>query len=742
MVRSICDGAGVAPLVDVVATGGYGREELSPWSDIDITIIPHREEVTGLDQAVRAIFRGLEAQFRTTLGMKIGYALRHVSDLPGIDVPTRTGLLDSRLIWGTGEGLAQVQSHLMDAIWPGQFAEAKLQERGEQLAQYGSTPLRVEPHLKFGAGGLRCIHTAQWLRQILGASPEPTEGHEDLLKIRNLVHRQAGKARDEFSRSMQGAIAEQTGVPMFEIVEHLAGVRDHVHSEYLRVVRSLKKWSFAVSTRTRAEGGRLMIDPGARVSEAALAFSIGGKLGLSLPDQVEFKNTPPDEPREVLTAIATGGDFLRQADATGLLAALAPELAATRYLMPRDGSHDYTVFEHTLRAVENLDTLPAGFLTDCYQSIKDPAVLVLALLLHDAGKIDSTRPHSDSGADLARQAVTRWSMKGSEAEDIPWLVQEHLTMALFLRMRDIHHPETIADFTRVVTTLERLQMLTVLTYADIRAVNAEAWNPIQEEMLRELYLRAHATLESGIPRLDDPDHYRRRAQRHSPHVDDALVEAFLDSMPAHYMAVISPEAVGEHALLTEAARQGETSVMYEGSRERASVRIWVCSPDSPRLLNRILGVLYALDLSLIALHAHTAKGEQPVALDFFTVSFGGKSVPKATAAQACQWIEDVLTGRRSVDDLLRQCGKDPDRRQEIFRYQLVGGDPSILEFQVPRGRGMAFRLSRLIADAGWNIVAARVGQWAGQGAAAFYVTDADGRPLTAGRVQAVLDRQV
>ncbi|MCA1947995.1 MAG: hypothetical protein LDL55_07740, partial [Armatimonadetes bacterium] len=102
----------------------------------------------------------------------------------------------------------------------------------------------------------------------------------------------------------------------------------------------------------------------------------------------------------------------------------------------------------------------------------------------------------------------------------------------------------------------------------------------------------------------------------------------------------------------------------------------------------------------------------------------------------------VLSGEATVEEVLRSRGKDPDRRQQVFTFSFLPGNPGILEFRVPRGRGMAYRLSRLIAEQGWNILTARVGQWAGKGAAAFYVQGPGGRSLTEDEVRAALEPKV
>jgi hypothetical protein len=105
-------------------------------------------------------------------------------------------------------------------------------------------------------------------------------------------------------------------------------------------------------------------------------------------------------------------------------------------------------------------------------------------------------------------------------------------------------------------------------------------------------------------------------------------------------------------------------------------------------------------------------------------------------------IRERVRNRREVDALLRQRGKDPDRRQELYRYRFYPGTPSVLEIEAVLGRGMPYRVSRLLAELQWNILVARIGQSAGRAVARFTVQRPDGKPLTKADVQKALRRSL
>src|SRR5690349_3835555 len=68
-----------APPVAVIATGGYGRREMAPYSDIDVTVVPRDEASPDLDPFVRDLFQQLHAVFGTDFKLSVGYAYRLLS---------------------------------------------------------------------------------------------------------------------------------------------------------------------------------------------------------------------------------------------------------------------------------------------------------------------------------------------------------------------------------------------------------------------------------------------------------------------------------------------------------------------------------------------------------------------------------------------------------------------------------------------------------------------------------------
>jgi [protein-PII] uridylyltransferase len=727
----------------VIATGGYGRRELAPYSDIDITVVPEDEHSSALDAAIRAFFQDLHWAFGTTLRMGVGYAYRLVADAPGLDAKTRTGLLDARLIAGPRSLFDQLEQRVTETMAVGQFLLAKIQERDQACEKHNATPLVVEPNLKEGAGGLRSFQAANWLRTAIGErSAKPGPSYELILKVRNVLHAVAGRQQDLLSRQRQPDIAEILNRDLYSFLSDVASAGMDLHRLYLDTKEKLRESRFPLSHGVLALRGEARFSGPIDAGEAAVGVSVATALGLAVSD-IAPETQPRVSGAAALYAISRGEPTLRNLDRCGLLAKLLPELTACRTLMPEDTVHVYSVFEHTLQVVRLLDSVPEeSYLHEIRSALNDLEPLYLAVLLHDVGKIDPSRPHSEVGAEVADHVCARWELAPGSADLVRWLIAEHLTMARFIGLRDLTQPQTIDEFRQIVGTERRLRMLTLLTWADVHAVSPDAWTAAQETFLRQLYVQTLHALEGDSPSAPDPALQRRRLLKQlKKDVPEAALQGFIESLPAHYLGTASTELVRLHFGLAQRAQKGEPTVEVFHQQALSATDFTVCAPDQPGLLSKLLGAFYAFDLSVLGIRASTTTTDNPVAIDVFTVSFGGRPVPSATSAQLTTSILALVKGEQSVEELLAERGKDPIRMQNWFTYTYIPGSLGVLELRAPRGRGMAYRFSRLLAEQGWNIASARVGQWADSAAATFYITGPNSEPLSRERVEAVLGQR-
>ncbi|HEV2473349.1 MAG TPA: DUF294 nucleotidyltransferase-like domain-containing protein, partial [Chthonomonadales bacterium] len=222
---------GAIPIA-IVATGGYGRQELCVYSDIDITFVPQRDGDPDIEAVIREMFRQLMDVFITRCGLEVGYAYRLLEDCAHLDHQTTCGLLDARLICGSERLFIRFEDAFWSGFNPAEFVFAKRDEREETLDKLGRLPRVVEPELKEGPGGLRDLHTAVWMAQaqsgVVAArvrgdralemlQRSKVAGREDaetlrasrefLIRARNVLHAATGTARDQLVVTRQEEVA-------------------------------------------------------------------------------------------------------------------------------------------------------------------------------------------------------------------------------------------------------------------------------------------------------------------------------------------------------------------------------------------------------------------------------------------------------------------------------------------------------------------------------------------------------
>jgi [protein-PII] uridylyltransferase len=212
----------------IVATGGYGRGLLAPFSDVDLLfLLPYKQTPWGESVVEHVLY------LLWDLGLKVGHATRTVDQslkLAQGDVTIRTALLDARLILGDKPLFDELRQRFRKEVsgTARQFVEAKLAERDQRHRRSGESRYRVEPNIKDGKGGLRDLHTLHWLAKYLygdgpstgtvefkafAADEYATFRHcEDFLwTIRCHLHFLTGRAEERLTFDVQPVMAERLG---------------------------------------------------------------------------------------------------------------------------------------------------------------------------------------------------------------------------------------------------------------------------------------------------------------------------------------------------------------------------------------------------------------------------------------------------------------------------------------------------------------------------------------------------
>lgn len=549
-----------AERLGVVATGGYGRGELAPLSDIDLLFLrPYKQTPRG-EQIVEFMLYLL-----WDLGLKVGHATRTVEEslrYAERDQTIRTALLEARYLWGDRELFDELTRGFAQKFYVGDghdFVEAKLAERDQRHHRMGDSRYVVEPNVKEGKGGLRDLHLLFWIAKYLYRVREPGElvakgvltrgearhferAERFFATVRCHIHYLTGRADDRLSFDLQREIATRLG---YQDRPGSRGVERFTKHYYLHAktvgdltrifVAALedsrrRKPKLAALWQTlrprqldgfRLDGERLAVatpDAFAKDPAAILRlFHVAQENGLDIHPAtlrlitqnirlVDRLRSDPEANRlfmEMLTSPNDPETTLRRLNEAGVFGRFIPDFGRVVAQTQHDMYHTYTVDEHTIRAIGILSRIESGVLkedhplsADVVHKILSRPVLYLAVLLHDIAK-GRGGDHSILGADVAMQLGPRLGLSAAETETVAWLVRYHLAMSGTAFQRDLMDPKTIDTFAALVQSPERLRLLLVLTVCDIRAVGPNVWNNWKAALLRQLYGATEQVLSGG-----------------------------------------------------------------------------------------------------------------------------------------------------------------------------------------------------------------------------------------------------
>jgi [protein-PII] uridylyltransferase len=351
-------------------------------------------------------------------------------------------------------------------------------------------------------------------------------------------------------------------------------------------------------------------------------------------------------------------DALRAMQSLRLLTLLLPEIKLIDSLVVRDFYHRFTVDEHSFLAIESLHRLKQSQsewdkrYAELLGELEDPELLYLALLLHDTGKGVPGGNHVLASLDIANHAMDRLDMDPKEREEVLFLIGSHLELSAALR-RDIFNLETVAAFAEKMGTPERLKMLTLLTYADIKAVNPEALTPWKAENVWQLYMGTENYLNRSADQrvhADVNDEKLARLRSLAP-VTSSKFKEFLEGFPQRYLLVHTAEEVMRHMGMAD--ELGEDPVQVDLKRGRHWYELTLVTRDRPFLFAKLAGVLAAWGMNIVKANAFSNEAGTVVDTLYFTDRFRTLELNLSEWERFKRSATDVLLGEADLEKMLR-----------------------------------------------------------------------------------------
>ena len=785
----------------VVGLGGYGRGELNPTSDIDLLFLypwkvnPYVETVA--EVCLYALWDA---------GLVVGHAMRNIRECARLaprDMRVMTALLDARYLTGDTALYTEFEQVMLDEVWgenPTRFYKEKLAESVERHRKTGDSVYLLQPQLKEGPGGLRDLHTALWMAKMkfkvrdfrglvaVGVVTErdiaELEAALDFLwRVRNAMHLFTRSHQDQLTFELQDRLAPTLGFAegkpgveafMRTYYGHAATAARFAEAVVARCVAATEPYRRnrprVIREGMRIQGRTLTVtdrelfarEPAAIVAVFAEAQRHGVTIApatrelvresLSLLGRVRDEPVVAEALLNILTARGHVYETLFEMHRLGALKEAIPEFGNLDCLIAHDPFHIYTVDQHSLIGVRELERLRTGefakthpLLTQVMQEVARPELLFLGMIFHDVGK-GHGHDHSGRGARMMQDIGVRLGLNEDERAACEFLVQHHLYMSHLAQRRDLGDDNLIADFCRTVGSVDNLQRLYLLTYADMRAVGPGVFNNWRDSLLAELYVRAREFFELG--RVAPEDRAARAARIQARVIKKARSEArpalrrFFETMPDGYFVSTPEEMLASHGTLRqdleareEAGEMPALATLRTHFSERDFTELAVCTRDRPGLFSRLSGVLAANGMNILA--ARIATSTDGVALDAFRISNGG-----ATDHDEERWervektLRDVLTGKVDIEELVSRSRRPSilSRKRRVAPTTIdidntVSRDYTVLDVSTGDRVGLLFTITNCLYHLWLEIHLAKITTMVDQVLDVFYVSDNEGRKI-------------
>jgi len=618
------------------------------------------------EQAVTAFFQFV-IDIGLTVGHSVR-TVEECLDAARDDQTVMTNLMEARFLTGS-KGLFDTLIDRLgpEHLWPtDRFFAVKIEEQQARYAKYHDTAYNLEPNVKEGPGGLRDIQIIGWIVKRLHRSSdlrdlivqgwlteaefdELMDAQEFLWRIRFALHTLTGRREDRllfdyqrdlasqfgFSGSEPNAAVEQFMQGYFRIVVRLERLNEMVLQLFAEIILHnnqepriipLSRYFQSVNNYVEARHSRVFRDNPLAMLEIFLILQQNSDLQgirastirlirqhLNLIDE-NFRNDKKacNLFMEILRKPGGITHQLRRMNRYGVLAAYLPAFANVVGRMQYDLFHVYTVDEHTLFVIRNLRRFTNEkyredhpYCNEIFPLIEKPELLYIAALMHDIAK-GSGGDHSVVGEGIAGEFCQRHGLDHRDVNLVQWLVRHHLLMSMTAQRKDISDPEVIHEFATLVGDPDRLNLLYLLTVADIRATNPSLWNSWKGALLHELFVSTRRAFRSGLEKPVDLKERVRSTKADTLLMLDRLgmsgeaVEQIWAMIADDYFLRFQPEEIAWHTLAIATCGPDELPlVLLRPTSQRGSAEIFIHARNQNFIFAHSTAVLDQLGLTIL-----------------------------------------------------------------------------------------------------------------------------------------------
>ncbi len=787
--------------IAILAVGGYGRAALNPYSDIDVMLVYDNSK---LSTSQIEPFANQLISMLWDVGFDVGHSCRSIKECIKAtyqDLFSKTSMIEARYITGAKTVHQQFQNQTSKHFYKRQinkFIAQTIREWNERHQSYGSTIYLQEPDIKESVGGLRDFHTAIWVaavrygikeladlakRKIVPSQVAQAceESLDFLWRLRNELHYVTGRRSDQLAFEVQQTMANNLGyTDEGYVLAEEAMMRDYyLHAEHLfefaKLIIDLVKYKTWPGSRAlnrlrseRLSDGFLLsrkeicFQPGHSgfstdptrimklfVHRQRLGFRVGADVryqiaaNLSLIDE-DFRRTR-ENARIFLSILGNPtrvAETLRRMHRWQVLDRYLPEFGKIRSLVRYDRPHEYTVDEHTMYAIENLEEKTLAGMKDgkrfieMLNSLQKPELLRLAVLFHDVGKgLEGPGDHDERSVKAAKAMLDRLGLPEADCKTVLFLIERHLDMHYIARQRDLDDPTTIEQFAKLVGNEQNAMMLYLLTFADIRAVSPSIWTDWSAVLLRELYQRTVKFLRGESHRLRLDELRKEVTALIGESVGENLIQQHFEMMPDQELAGNSPGFISKQIQLVH--RLGDKPITISCFKEvETHTQVGICTRDKRGTFRQITGVLASENANIMSAEIETRNDGLVIDAVNLTDETSRKSLSLEQRDRIIQALEGVWSGKVDFEAAIQmQEEAHPQRtgRRSLPPKILVDNNGSslatIIDIHTEDQVGLLYAISDTFYNLKLDIRIAKISTEGFTAMDSFYVTEENGRKI-------------
>ena len=642
----------------LVALGGYGRRELFPSSDIDLSIIQFNVKTKKIEDIKDFI------GWLWTLKVKVGHSVRTVKDIENItksNLKEFTSYLSYRIIFCKKNKVASLSNDLkkISKKWnKTKFFKAKRLEQYHRFQSFDSTEFSLEPDLKESPGCLRDFQTALWILEHcfklnklqdsatakLFSKKEISninQSYAHMKALRFFINIESGTNRISFENqlllakksklkaSKKSSAVEKFMRAFFLHASNLSDFNEFVFQAYDDQLTLLKRpytknyYIFKdrigiAESVDLIKKPELILDSLIQVGKLkrinGLDFKTIKKIKLSLPKIDPKYFLLPEAGAQFIQILRSSTNLstiLKKLKQLGLMRLLIPEFGMIEGQMQFDMFHVYTVDEHTFKVVRNMRQMQIGKVDpsikiehELINKLPKIELLYLSGIFHDLGK-GKGGDHSEIGEKIVKKFCKRLNFSIHDTELLSWLVKNHLIMSSISQKTDVHDPETITNFTKNVNTLEKLNYIYMLTINDIRGTNPTLWNSWKHDLLKQLYMSSRKKLNLEEAQSNQSIiNERKFASANTIKKGHKFLNEVWDQLPDAYFSKYQLEQLSNQAR-TVAASKRKTSVFVKSRKNL--IEIFIFTPNQAGLFLKTVISFEQLALETIDSDIHTTN---------------------------------------------------------------------------------------------------------------------------------------